>query len=186
MPELGYASLYTEHLTAARRTALSLVPPDAADDIVAEAFTRVLAAMRAGGGPAGAFRPYLLAAVRNIARDWLAERRRTVPAADPAPRRHAPAAGDLAVLAEEREMVGRAFGTLSPRWRQVLWLTEVEGFPVTSLATEWGLSPAAVSQLAWRARIGLAQAWQRERGTQERVTGPVPALRLLADRKNPR
>ena len=47
-----------------------------ADDIVAEAFARVLAAIRAGGGPDHAFRPYLLAAVRNLANDWIAARRR--------------------------------------------------------------------------------------------------------------
>jgi len=56
--------------------ALSMVPPDVADDVVAEAFARVLAAIRAGGGPDHAFRPYLLAAVRNLANDWIAARRR--------------------------------------------------------------------------------------------------------------
>ena len=53
-----------------------MVPPDVADDIVAEAFARVLAAIRAGGGPDRAFRGYLLAAVRNVANDWIAGRRR--------------------------------------------------------------------------------------------------------------
>jgi DNA-directed RNA polymerase specialized sigma24 family protein len=42
-----YEELYVEHAPVARRLALSLVP---ADDIVAEAFARVLAAIRAGGG----------------------------------------------------------------------------------------------------------------------------------------
>ena len=65
-----------ENAPAARRLALSMVPPDAADDIVAEAFARVLAAIRAGGGPDRAFRGYLLAAVRNAANDWIAGRRR--------------------------------------------------------------------------------------------------------------
>jgi len=55
---------------------LSLVPRDVADDIVAEAFARVLAAIREGGGPSHAFRAYLLRAVRNLAHDWLAARRR--------------------------------------------------------------------------------------------------------------
>src|SRR5579859_2175471 len=71
-----YAELYIEHAPAARRVALSLVPRDVVDDIVAEAFTRVLAAIREGGGPSYAFRAYLLRAVRNLAHDWLAARRR--------------------------------------------------------------------------------------------------------------
>jgi DNA-directed RNA polymerase specialized sigma24 family protein len=72
----SYGELYVEYAPAARGLALSMVPPDVADDIVAEAFARVLAAIRAGGGPDHAFRPYLLAAVRNLANDWIAARRR--------------------------------------------------------------------------------------------------------------
>jgi DNA-directed RNA polymerase specialized sigma24 family protein len=80
-------------------------------------------------------------------------------------------------------MMARAYSSLRPRWRAVLWQTEVERRPVADLASAAGMSPAAVSQLASRARIGLAVAWQRERGEQERITGPLPALRILAERK---
>ena len=45
----SYEELYVEYAPAARGLALSMVPPDVADDIVAEAFARVLAAIRAGG-----------------------------------------------------------------------------------------------------------------------------------------
>jgi RNA polymerase sigma factor (sigma-70 family) len=142
----------------------------------------VLAVMSAGGGPAGAFRPYLLAAVRNLARDWLAERRRVTPAPiDPRAVR-VPGAGELAVLAEERRMTRRAFDSLPPRWRAVLWQTQVEGRTAAELGQVSGMSPNAVAQLTARARIGLAQAWQRERGTQERLTGPAPVLARLAQR----
>jgi DNA-directed RNA polymerase specialized sigma24 family protein len=72
-----YEELYVEHAPAARRVALSMVRRDVADDIVAEAFTRVLGAIRAGGGPGLAFRAYLLTAVRNTANDWLRASRRT-------------------------------------------------------------------------------------------------------------
>lgn len=178
-----FAELYAEHLPAARRLALALVPAHAADDIVAEAFTRVLARQRAGAGPDGAFGPYLRAAVRNLARDWLSERKRVIPApVDPRAVR-VPAAGDLAVAAEERRMTLRAFESLPPRWRAVLWQTEVEGRTPAELAQVSGMTPNAVAQLASRARVGLAVAWQRERGTQERVTGPLPALARLAEKK---
>lgn len=178
-----FADLYAEHLPAARRVALALVPADAADDIVAEAFTRVLARQAAGGGPNGAFRPYLLAAVRNLARDWLAERRRTSPAPiDPRAVR-VPGAGELVTAAEELAMTRRAFASLPARWRAVLWQTEVEGRTPAQLSRASGMTPNAVAQLASRARVGLALAWQRERGPQERITGPVPALVRLAERK---
>lgn len=179
----SFGLLYAENLAAARRLARSLVPADAADDIVSEAFTRVLEASCAGRGPDGAFRPYLLAAVRNLARDWRAGKAREVPA-PPGPRAvRVPGAGELAVRAEERRMVRRALGSLPPRWRAVLWQTEVEDRTPGELAAAAGMTPNAVAQLAFRARVGLALAWQAERGDQERDTGPVPALRLLAERK---
>ena len=78
----GYEELYVQHAPVARRTALSMVPRDVADDIVAEAFTRVLGAIRAGGGPGIAFRAYLLTAVRNAANDWLRASRRTTAIGD--------------------------------------------------------------------------------------------------------
>jgi RNA polymerase sigma factor (sigma-70 family) len=174
-----FASLYVEHLPAARRTALSLVPVDAVDDIVAEAFMRVLAACHRGGGPSGAFRPYLLAAVRNVARTWLVQRRREVPVPLAEQRTPAPGAGELAARREELRMVSRAFGSLPSRWRMVLWETEVERRQVTELAAVSGMTPNAVSQLAVRAREGLAVAWDRERGPQMRDTGPLLALRRL-------
>src|ERR1700693_6617902 len=78
----SYEKFYVGHPPAARRLACSMVPPDVADDIVAEAFARVLAAIRAGGGPNHAFRGYLLTAVRHQAHDWLQARRRLTVVAD--------------------------------------------------------------------------------------------------------
>jgi RNA polymerase sigma factor (sigma-70 family) len=181
--EEPFAGLYAEHLPAARRAAMALVPADAAEDIAQEAFTRVLARQRVGGGPDGAFRPYLLAAVRNLALDYLAERRRIDPQPlDPRAVR-VPGAGELVTAAEEMAMTRRAFESLPSRWRAVLWQTEVEERTAAELALVSGMTANAVSALALRARTGLAVAWQRERGTQERLTGPAPALARLASRK---
>ena len=178
-----FADLYAEHLLAARRVARALAGDGAAEDIAQEAFTRVLARQRAGGGPDGAFRPYLLAAVRNLARDHLAERRRIDPQPlDPRAVR-VPGAGELVTAAEETAMTRRAYESLPARWRAVLWQTEVEGHTPAELAPAAGMTPNGVAQLAARARVGLAAAWQRERGTQERITGPAPALVRLAEKK---
>jgi RNA polymerase sigma factor (sigma-70 family) len=144
----SYEALYVEHAPAARRLALSMVPPDVADDIVAEAFARVLAAIRSGGGPSQTFRGYLLAAVGNVANDWLRARRRLtvvddmdVAAWDPAASygRINPGLGSAAETQvearDEARLVTRAFGRLPARWREVLWQLEVEG-----------KAPAAVSR----------------------------------------
>jgi RNA polymerase sigma factor (sigma-70 family) len=182
---LSYAALWAEHQPAARRVALALVPPDAADDIVSEAFARVLETSQRRGLPRE-FRPYLMAAVRHLATDYQVQRHRVVPVPVPRPPAPSPGAGDQVVRAEELAVVGRAFDSLPARWRAVLWQTEVEGLLPAELADASGLSANAVAQLAVRAREGLALAWERERGGQMRDTAPLPALRKLAARRHAR
>ncbi|MGH3162249.1 MAG: sigma-70 family RNA polymerase sigma factor, partial [Streptosporangiaceae bacterium] len=176
----SYGELYVEYAPAARGLALSMVPPDVADDIVAEAFARVLAAIRAGGGPDHAFRPYLLAAVRNLANDWIAARRRVTVIGDldeEAGDRSAPLisgfSGDAATEAEARaeaRLIVRAFSRLPERWRMVLWQLEVEGKAAAEVAPVFGLSGNGVSALAMRAREGLRQAY-----LQEHIGTNIPA-----------
>jgi RNA polymerase sigma factor (sigma-70 family) len=171
----SYEAFYVENAPAARRLALSMVPPDVADDIVAEAFTRVLGAIRAGGGPGVTFRGYLLAAVRNLASDWLrAKRRMTVvrdvdaEVGDRAAERSAAisrTSSGAEVQAETRaeaRLVARAFARLPARWRAVLWHLEVEGQAPAAVAPLFGLSANGVSALAVRAREGLRQAYLQE------------------------
>ena len=185
MTTIVYAALWAEHQPAARRTALALVPPDVADDIVSEAFARVLEASQRRGLPRE-FRPYLLAAVRHLATDYQTHRRRVVPVPVPRPAVPSPGAEHHVVRAEELAVVGRAFDSLPPRWRAVLWQTEVEGLLPSELAAVSGMSSNAVAQLAARAREGLALAWECERGGQMRDTAPLPALRRLAARRHAR
>ena len=171
----SYEDLYVEHAPAARRLALSMVPRDVAEDIVAEAFTRVLTAIRAGGGPGLAFRAYLLTAVRNLANDWNRARRRMTVAGDVDLDAEKPGAGQThaisrltsgadtqaAARAEER-LVARAFAKLPVRWRAVLWQLEVEGKAPAAVAPMFGLTANGVSALAMRAREGLRQAYLQE------------------------
>jgi hypothetical protein len=56
----AYDTLYRRHAAAARTLARQLVRGQAeADDVVAETFAKILDPLRRGGGPEGAFRPYL-------------------------------------------------------------------------------------------------------------------------------
>jgi len=127
----SYGELYVEHAPAARRLALSMVPGDVADDIVAEAFARVLAAIRAGRGPDHAFRGYLLTTVRHLAHDWLAARRRLTVIGDMDEESGvsgvSSGAEAQAEARAEARLIIRAFSQLPERWRTVLWHLEVEG-----------------------------------------------------------
>ena len=66
----AYDTPYRRRVAAAHSLARQLVRGQAeADDVVAETFAKILDLLRRGGGPDGAFRPYLLTAVRRAAYD---------------------------------------------------------------------------------------------------------------------
>ncbi|MEV5301091.1 zf-HC2 domain-containing protein [Amycolatopsis methanolica] len=57
------------------------------------------------------------------------------------------------------EVALSAFETLPPRWRYVLWHTEMLGARPAALAAELGMTANGVAALAVRAREGLRQAF---------------------------
>ena len=131
-----------------------------AEDVVSEAFARVLSALQRGAGPEMAFRPYLLTSVRNAFYDRTRKDKR-LDVTDDVPEDlgrvlAAAAASDDDV---ERQMAATAFASLPERWQLVLWHTEVEGRSPAEVGPLLGLAPNAVAALAYRAREGLRQAY---------------------------
>ncbi len=156
----AYDPLYQRHARSALLHARHWARTEAAaEDLRAEAFTRVLHAIRNGNGPTEAFRPYLLTTMRHVARDWAEGDRRLLLVPDlidiEAPQPQA----DPVIAALERSLAGQAFMTLPERWQTVLWHTEVEGEGPAQLAPKLGMEPAAVAALSYRAREGLKQAY---------------------------
>ena len=62
----AYGELFSRHVDAARRLARQLVSRPDVDDLVSDAFAKVLVVLQRGGGPDVAFRAYLLTAVRRL------------------------------------------------------------------------------------------------------------------------
>lgn len=158
--DAAYAQLYARHVGAARAAARSLIRSRAdAEDLVSEAFTRVLRALRNGGGPELAFRPYLLTSVRNAFYDRTRKEAR-VDVTDEVPEDlDAVLVARAAMAGEDKELIARAFANLPERWQTVLWHTEVEGRPPAEVAPMLGIAPNAVAALAYRAREGLREAY---------------------------
>jgi RNA polymerase sigma factor (sigma-70 family) len=156
----AYGVLYQRHSAAADRLARQIVKhPADVDDVVAETFARVLHALKRGLGPAQAFRPYLLTAVRRVAIDLLRGQRKQIPTEeadlpDPGEPFSDPVIADL-----DRSIVARAFTSLPERWSAVLWHTEVEESKPAEVAELLGISANGVSALSYRAREGLKQAY---------------------------
>lgn len=156
----AYGMLYERHAAAARRLARQIVKtPADVDDVVAETFARVLYAIRSGNGPAEAFRPYMLTAVRRVAIDLVNGQRRQIPTDDADLPDPGGPFDDPMVADFERSLITRAFWSLPERWRAVLWHTEIEGARPADVAALLGLSANAVSVLRRRAREGLKQAY---------------------------
>lgn len=152
----AFAELWRRHSnagTAAARQFSSIADPQ---DIVSEAYVRILRILQQGGGPREAFRPYLYRTVRNIALDWRA-RRPTVSLEDAPDLVDAEANPEISVL--ENAVTAKAFEELPERWRAVLWYLEVENMSPTDVAPLLGLSPNATSALAGRAHEGFKRAW---------------------------
>ncbi|HEY1619076.1 MAG TPA: hypothetical protein VGG25_15755 [Streptosporangiaceae bacterium] len=149
-----YSVLRARHGAAAACLAdrLGLGPEQAAGS-VDTAFALVLDAIKRGGGPTDAFRPYLLTAVRRAAVGA------SVPAdeqqlPDPGqPLDGPPAAGGLGVP------LAAAYLSLPERWRAALWHADIERAAPPDIAPVLGLAAAEVTELTANARAGLRHAY---------------------------
>ncbi len=157
----AYGALYERHLHAAKRAASCLVGTAAErEDLVADAFTRVLRVLRDGGGPTEEFRAYLLVTLRNAAISGA--RGATVSLYADVPEVYLPRPGEDPVVHRwDANAAASAFASLPERWRTVLWHTEVEDESPAEVAPLLGLRPNGVAALAYRAREGLRQAYLR-------------------------
>jgi len=159
----AYGELYERHSAAARQLAHALAnDPADADDLVAETFTKIFATLKAGRGPLVAFRAYLHTTLRHLCYHR-ARRDRRLEFTDDLTRYDAGEPfRDPALDLLERTYAARAFQQLPPRWRDVLWQTEVEGATPAEIAPRLGLTPNAVAVLAHRAREGLRRLYLQQ------------------------
>jgi RNA polymerase sigma factor (sigma-70 family) len=155
----SYGVLFERHVESARRLARSLSRDGEADDLVSEAFAKVLIVLQRGDGPDTALRPYLLTALRRLHVDRVRSVTRTRPTEDMSIYDKGEAFTDTVVAGFESGAAARAFASLPERWQLVLWHLEVEGSKPADIAPLLGISPNSVSALAYRAREGLRQAF---------------------------
>lgn len=182
----AFAELWRRHLPAAYGVAdryRSRVP---AEDVVAEAATRVLALIKQGRGPDENFRAYFLSAVRSVAVDAGRRDLRLVPTDDE----------DLDGLIEpfvldveadgfDLEVVRAAFRMLPERDQRILWHTTVEGEAPRIVGPALGMSANAVSVRAMRAREALRARYLEAYAAQHLPGATTPecewAIGVLGD-----
>lgn len=158
----SFELLYRRYLPTARRFAGSLARRQDVDDLVCDAFDRILNTLRRGRGPNDeTFQSYLFTTIRSVIADRARLRRREelradfdVQAVDADPM--------LIVVNEkaaraERLATIRAVRQLPIRWRVVVWLVDIEQVPIADVAVLLRTTPNNVSQLAHRAHTRLRE-----------------------------
>ncbi|WP_167131180.1 sigma-70 family RNA polymerase sigma factor [Paramicrobacterium chengjingii] len=156
--ESAYAELWHRHSAAGLTVARSITSSLDHDDLVQESFVRVFTAVRKGGGPKGAFRPYLFTTLRNTAAEWGRKKRET--SLDTLESFEDPSTTDAATEAAlDRGLTATAYRSLPTRWQEVLWYSEVEQMTPAEIGPLLGMKANSVAALTYRAREGLRQAW---------------------------
>ena len=155
----GSEGLWRRHHRSALAFATSIAGPALAPDLVSEGFERVFAAIRSGGGPDVALRPYLLTAIRRRHIDHIRRDSRSISVDD-----FEGLEGDWVESGSEDQLLEasimqRAFQSLPQRAQTVLWYGAVEGATHVEIGRILGLRPNAVAALAFRAREALRQAY---------------------------
>src|SRR4051812_35952130 len=155
----AYGTLFERHRRAALSLARQIAGPSDADDLVSDAFIKLLTVLQNGGGPDVAFRAYLLTAVRRLHIDRVRSGQRLQTTDDLTPFDPGVPFHDTAIAGFESGAAAKAFASLPERWQLVLWHLEVEGQKPADIAPLLGMSANSVSALAYRAREGLRQAF---------------------------
>ncbi|MHC5795184.1 sigma-70 family RNA polymerase sigma factor [Lacisediminihabitans sp. FW035] len=177
----AFAQLWQRHARSGLRVARQFTSSIDADDLVSEAYVRIYQRVLAGGGPDGAFRPYLYTTIRNLASRWGGDRH-DVNVDDIGDFEDPTAAEDPAAIALDRTLTVRAFRALPERWQSVLWYTEVEGMDPHEVAPILGLTANGVAALSYRAREGLRKAWLQAHVSDATASGECQwAIARLGD-----
>lgn len=156
----GYAELFRRHRKMADHVARRAgIGHHDADDVVMEAFAKVLRALRGGRGPTTNFPGYLATSVRRVAWAVLEEAARTRPTDDQRYFDHAVDPFDDPDLGDS--VVAEALRSLPAATRTLLWRVEIEGHRIGDIAREDGKSSNSVSAATFRARKRLRTEYLR-------------------------
>jgi RNA polymerase sigma factor (sigma-70 family) len=177
----AFGVLYERHVGAVRGLARRLCGNTAdADDVIADVFTNTLRAIKSGRGPRDEMRSYVLTSTRHTVIKLRTRRDsgRAIPTPDEQLDK-AVSDDPFAGNDDGSDSIGAAFVQLPDRFRNVLWLSCVEGMPPAEVGTRTELSAGAVSSLTLRARRALARSYLVGRISQPIVSAECVPIRDL-------
>jgi RNA polymerase sigma-70 factor, ECF subfamily len=157
------AEIYDCYSPGLYRYALRLLGSrDAAEECIAETFSRFLLALRAGKGPKQNLQAYLY----RIAHNWVTDHYRRMPPTLPLVSRsqpdEAPSPDQILLQRAEKERVRHALACLTPDQRQVVVLKFLEEWTNEEVALALGKPVGAVKSLQHRAIAALQRMLSSE------------------------
>ncbi|QIM19516.1 sigma-70 family RNA polymerase sigma factor [Leucobacter coleopterorum] len=142
----AFGQLFNKHHQLAMRYARKYtVSADQAEDLVLEAFTRILATIQRGKGPTVSMGHYLVSTIRNVAITGVAFDTQEF-ARDPFEVAKLYENEHFADQVKTSEWLTDAFNTLSDRSQRVMWFRAVENLPSREIASMLGLSAATITR----------------------------------------
>lgn len=158
----AFREVFDRHAPSVWRFARDLLGRDdaLADEATQETFVRAHRILR-GADPVQSLRPLLFGVARNVSRELLRGRRRTVPQADPVGDDVACPLGDpeSSLLAREADaLLGGALDALPDERREALLLRVDHGLSYDEIAEALGWSVTRVRNEVHRARLHLRAA----------------------------
>jgi RNA polymerase sigma factor (sigma-70 family) len=146
-----FGELWNRYNGWAHHVARNVTARYEAEDIVQEAFAKVLNSLRNGNGPTQGFAHYLRTAIRNVAATWGGRDSR----ATFVPLNEEVHAGSYEIEIADLGDLEQPFRSLPERWQHVLLLTCLQDLPMATVAREMDMTVGAATALAARARKGL-------------------------------
>ncbi|MHC6222684.1 RNA polymerase sigma factor [Arthrobacter sp. MMS24-S77] len=141
-----------------------------AEDVLHDAFAKVVRAIQNGNGPTDVFGAYLFTSIRSAANTFWKKHgtERPAPVEDLVREVFDDPGLESALSLHERKQIAVAMRSLPRRWRLVLWYAEVLEEKPRDIAPLMGIGANAVSALLIRARAGLRAAYEHQT-----TTGPT-------------
>lgn len=138
----------------AARNLSSAVDPE---EMVQEAFARILELVQEGKGPSKNFRSYLYAVIRTVVLEHV--KQDSEDSIDEVSEANFAMNDESIETSIDHGLARDAFQALPERLRKVLWLVEIEGLAPREAATRLQISPNQVSVMRKRGRAALRKAW---------------------------
>jgi RNA polymerase sigma factor (sigma-70 family) len=160
--ERAFEVLYTRYRPVALRLSRYNGMREESEDVVAQVFTDAWRLIAKGAGPTDNFQAYILTGVRHACGAWAKKRQRTLLQDDMVPLAGSVPFGGRLDPGEVEALRAAFLDLASDDWRKVLWLTAVEGQKPHEISDSLGMTPNAVSALAYRARKALRDAYYRQ------------------------